>query len=477
MFTDGAISKVYNTSVKTFVYKLLALCIFVIPFNQALSQDESTLTYSEYLKIVLEEHPIIKTAELNTDFGEASMLYANGLLDPLISASWKQKDFDKKLYYQMYDGKLDIPTRYGVSLLAGYDNTDGQFLNPQNFLQPDGLFFVGLEVDLLQGLLVNERSATLDKAEIISRMSENQRQLEVLELLYQAIENYFDWQMYYEIDKTLDSNRILSQTYLNITKLSFENGEKTAMDTLEAFLQYQDVIAMRQKNQIKLLKSRLKIENFLWLDDEPVNLREEITPENINTELATNVEDLDVVVSSHPKLLTLNNKREMLEVEQSLKSQKLLPKLKAKYNPLLGVNDNPVNEIASANNFTFGIGFSMPLLFRSARGDVELAEIKLKEIDFKIENEYQQLRNKINASWAKQSLLFQQTDLLQRNVEGYRALLDGERIKFDLGESTVFLVNKRQEKYIDSQIKLIKTQIDQNKAALEFYYNTNAINN
>jgi hypothetical protein len=41
----------------------------------------------------------------------------------------------------------------------------------------------------------------------------------------------------------------------------------------------------------------------------------------------------------------------------------------------------------------------------------------------------------------------------------------------------VFLVNKRQEKYIDSQIKLIKTQIDQNKAALEFYYNTNAINN
>ena len=475
MFTDRNISHFSRFFQRAFICLLALFVVQVFSTESAYSQDENTLTYSEYLKIVLEEHPIIKTAELNTDFGEASMLYANGLLDPLISASWKQKDFDKKLYYQIYGGKLDIPTRYGVSVVAGYDNTDGQFLNPQNFSQPDGLFFLGLEVDLLQGLLVNERSATLDKAEIISRMSENQRQLEVLELLYQAIENYFDWQMYYEIDKILDSNTVLSQTYLNITKVSFENGEKTAMDTLEAFLQYQDVIAMRQKNQIKLLKSKLKIENFLWLDDEPVNLREETTPEDINTELANNVDDIDAAVSSHPKLLTLNNKREMLEVEQSLKSQKLLPKLKAKYNPLLRVNDNPVNEIASANNYTFGIGFSMPLLFRSARGDVELAEIKLKEIDFKIENEYQQLRNKINASWARQSILFQQTDLLQNNVQGYRALLDGERIKFDLGESSVFLVNKRQEKYIDSQIKLIKTQIEQNKAALEFYYNTNAI--
>lgn len=475
MFTQCDISYTFRNIKRPFVFLFVLIIALAVTTENSYSQDENTLTYSEYLKIVIEEHPVIKTAELNTDFGEASMLYANGLLDPLISASWKQKDFDKKLYYQIYGGKLDIPTRYGVSVVAGYDNTDGQFLNPQNFTQQDGLFFVGLEVDLLQGLLVNERSATLDKAEIISRMSENQRQLEVLELLYQAIENYFDWQMYYEIDKILDSNIVLSQTYLNITKVSYENGEKTAMDTLEAFLQYQDVIAMRQKNQIKLLKSRLKIENFLWLDDEPVNLRDETTPEDINTELANNVEDIDAVVASHPKLLTLNNKREMLEVEQSLKSQKLLPKLKAKYNPLLRVNDNPVNEIASANNFTFGIGFSMPLLFRSARGDVELAEIKLKEIDFKIENEYQQLRNKINASWARQSILYQQTDLLQNNVQGYRALLDGERIKFDLGESSVFLVNKRQEKYIDSQIKLIKTQIEQNKAALEFYYNTNAI--
>lgn len=475
MFTESAISNYYSTYIKVFI--LFILSIFLVPYSQVYSQNDNTLTYSEYLKIVLEEHPIIKTAELNTDFGEARMLYANGLLDPLITASWKQKDFDKKLYYQIYGGKLDLPTRYGVSVVAGYDNTDGQFLNPQNSSQPDGLFYVGLEVDLLQGLLVNERSATLDKADIILEMSENERQLEILELLYQAIENYFNWQMYNEINTTLDSNIALSQLYFSNTKISFENGEKTAIDTLEAFLQYQDVVAMQQKNQIKLLSSRLKIENFLWLDDEPINLNENTKPEEINITLANNVIDVDAAVTSHPKLRALNNKREMLEVEQSLKSQKLLPKLKAKYNPLLQVNDNPFNEIASMNNYTFGIGFSMPLLFRSARGNVELAEIKLKEIDYNIDNEIQKMRNKITASWAKQNLLFEQSDLLQRNVEGYKALLDGEQIKFDLGESSVFLLNKRQEKYIDSQIKLIKTQIEQNKAALEFYYNTNSINN
>lgn len=117
----------------------------------------------------------------------------------------------------------------------------------------------------------------------------------------------------------------------------------------------------------------------------------------------------------------------------------------------------------------------MPLLLRSEKADIVRGEIKIQETELDIQNKTNELQNKIENSWHQQKLLQDQIVLLNLNVENYRRLLDGEQEKYNFGESSVFLLNKRQEKYIDGRLKLIKIHIKQQIELLNFLYYSNQL--
>ena len=122
-----------------------------------------------------------------------------------------------------------------------------------------------------------------------------------------------------------------------------------------------------------------------------------------------------------------------------------------------------------------GIDFSMPLLFRSARADVQMGEVKLQEIALEIQNKRNELQNKIENSRQQQLIITEQIALQNRSNEGYRLLLEGENDKFFYGESSVFILNKRQEKYLDGRLKLIDLQVKLQRELLDYLYYTNAL--
>lgn len=117
----------------------------------------------------------------------------------------------------------------------------------------------------------------------------------------------------------------------------------------------------------------------------------------------------------------------------------------------------------------------MPLLLRSEKADIVRGEIKIQETELDIQNKTNELQNKIENSWHQQKLLQDQIVLLNLNVENYRRLLDGEQEKYNFGESSVFLLNKRQEKYIDGRLKLIEIHIKQQIELLNFLYYSNQL--
>lgn len=68
-----------------------------------------------------------------------------------------------------------------------------------------------------------------------------------------------------------------------------------------------------------------------------------------------------------------------------------------------------------------------------------------------------------------------QLNLLQQNNEGYLLLLEAENEKFNFGESSVFLLNKRQEKLIEGRIKFIKQNTKLNAEMLFLIYSINGL--
>ncbi|MEL7020134.1 MAG: TolC family protein [Bacteroidota bacterium] len=435
-----------------------------------------TLTYEAYVSNIYQYHPVAKQAELPLRVAKSVALAARGQLDPLLRADWNEKGFDDKLYYRRYQANLRIPTTLGIDVVGGYENTTGVFLNPENNTDEYGLWSLGVEVNLLQGLITNERRTALQQAAIFQNMARNERQLILNNLIYDAATAYVEWQQYYAFQSVLAENIELAENYRNITRQSFEAGEKTAMDTLEAGLLYQDAVLLAQKNEQVLAKARQQVENYLWVGDKYVELPINTQPQTLESPLFSIAERLsDINLSNHPEILSTLNKLSYLEIEQRLKREKLKPKLKAKYNPLVATSENSLSPNLSLSDYKWGFDFAMPLLLREARAGVQEGQIKLEDTALKLDNKRNELRNKVEASWLQQRSLQQQQQLLSQNVERYRLLLEGEREKLRFGESSIFLLNKRQEKYVDGQLKVIKMASKQQLECLNFLYFSNQL--
>jgi outer membrane protein TolC len=455
----------------------IAVCWFMFLAGCNAQSDSIILTYDEYMISILAYHPVAKQADLKLKLAKAEKLAARGNFDPVLTSGWNQKNFDDKRYYRQFQNKLQVPTRLGIDIVGGYENTSGVFLNPENKTDDFGLWNIGVEVNLLQGLLVDERRTALKQAEIFQRLAENQKQIIINELLYIASLAYLDWQKNYSIQQAIEENIEIADTYFENTRQSFYSGEKTAIDTLEAFIMAQDAKALLQANLVAIVKSRQNVENYLWFKDLPLELEPNTQPEDYTAAIfeINTINDIPTMVNSHPQILEKINKQSYLEVEQRMKREKLKPKLKAKYNPLIATSENSVAPIYSFSDYKWGIDFSMPLFLRSERANIERGLVKIEEITLSISDKRNELQNKIEGSLQQQAILQQQIILQTQNVDGYRQLLQAENEKFRYGESSVFLLNKRQEKYIDGQMKLIELNIKFQKELLNFLYYSNQL--
>lgn len=454
--------------------------IFAIILNFSMlsfaQNDTLVLSYDEYINYVVNHHPLFENANLKLEQGEATIIAAKGNFDPVLSSNFKEKNLSDDLYYRQFEGKLVYPTPLGIDVVAGYQNNSGVYLNPENRTDDFGLWNVGLEINVLQGLWINERRTQLRQARIFNEMAANERAIAINDLLYNAITAYINWQQYEEIQEALNENIAISETYYLNTTESFLGGEKTGMDTLEAYILYQDAIIFAQKNELNLRKARVNASNFLWQGDQPVLIASGVIPSELDElDLPLPNFDISTIDQNHPVIQAAINKLSYLEVERRLKKEKFKPKLKLKFNPLLTTMDDSVVPTYSTNDYKWGIDFSMPLYYRSERGNLQLSQIKIETAQNELANKRNELVNKSTNSLQLQEILRDQIVLLEQNVERYALLLAGEEEKFLFGESSVFLLNKRQEKFFQSQIKLIETKAKLESEKLYYLYLTNTL--
>lgn len=438
---------------------------FILIFSQQNAQDqlEPVMSLSEYLGYVKTYHPIVKQANLVINNSEAKLLKARGAFDPKIEVDYDKKLFKEKEYYNKLNGAFKIPTWYGVEFKGTFEQNDGLFLNPENDVPLEGLYSAGVSVSLARDLLTNDRMASLKQAKFFREQAKEDQQILVNKILYDASLAYFNWLKTYNEKIVFKDFLQNASIRFNLTKRAFEEGEKPGIDTLEAGITLTTRKLNLEKARIKLIKSSLELSNFLWLNDNtPIELKDNIIPDintfnsidkTFNIALFNN-EDFDI--ENHPKIKSLGFKVESLNVERKLKMNNLLPRIDVQYN-FLSPNGDQINSF-NTNNYKAGINFSMPLFVRKERGDLKLAKIKLQDQILETEATRVIIKNKIDAIMQELESFIIQSDYTANNVRDYSVLLKAEERKFFLGESSLFLVNYREEKFIDSKLKAIKLE-------------------
>ncbi|MCB0636127.1 MAG: TolC family protein, partial [Lewinella sp.] len=99
-----------------------------------------------------------------------------------------------------------------------------------------------------------------------------------------------------------------------------------------------------------------------------------------------------------------------------------------------------------------------------------LADLKITETTWQLNQKRQELEAKLLGYWQEYQLRRDQVNLAGEMVANYQTLLQVEQTKFQLGESSVFLLNSRQQKLLEAQLKLLKAQAELQKAAVSLQW-------
>jgi outer membrane protein TolC len=268
----------------------------------------------------------------------------------------------------------------------------------------------------------------------------------------------------------------LAEDRFQLVKSSFLQGDKPAIDTLESLIQIQNRKLQLSEVRVEFRNAALFLSNFLWFEDlTPVEVSEELRPESLEAdwnflEEKPSPEFLNSISETHPELQSILVKQQQLDIKERLKREQFKPNLRFNYNFLGSGFDltddastqSDVNALVT-ENYKWGVQLSYPLLLRKERGGLELVKIEQLENQYKFGEKQLTIANKINAIYQQLEMVFGQTIILASMVVNYEVLLAAEFEMFDIGESSIFLINTREQKLIDSQMKLNKLQSEYQK--------------
>ena len=440
----------------------IIIIAILISIPQCFAQNESMqiFTLDSFIQQVKQFHPLAKQADIQIDKALAELMSARGAFDPAIELDASRKTFNGKNYYYYTNPQLVVPLPVG-NIKTGIENNGGDYITTE--VTKGKTSYLGIELPLAKGLLLDKRRAVLQQAKILRNQSEQERLLMFNNLLYEANITYWQWAASYQQYIAYTKFTEVAGNRMRLVRIAFANGDRAMADTIEAYTQIQNYQLLQADALLKLNNAKLEMANYLWLANyNGYQLPPNYSPEVLNitnNSIYKNIDDLLAQsATQNPNLLIYNYKLSSLDVERKLKFQSLLPYLSIKanllnkdYYALKGISANFME-----NNYKWGIDFRIPLFLREARGDYKKAQLKIKETNFELMNKRQETENKIRSYFMEFYALVAQQQTAQNMYKNYQSLLRTEELKFAQGESSLFIVNTRETKLIE----ILQKQID-----------------
>jgi outer membrane protein TolC len=441
---------------------LSTLLLFLFTLHPAAAQNY--LTYEAAIAWALENHPVAITANAVEARGAAEALSARAMLDPKFDLNYDRKDFKGTEYFDYGQAELSWQSPLAVKISGGYQVAEGTFLNDERTIPTAGQAYLAIKLPLLRGLLIDATRIGLRRGELAE---DRQRALANVirnELRYDLAVRYLEWVFALQAVEINQEIADFIAIRLENTRQYFQLGDKPAIDTLEASvalgLQLQTIL----QAQVDADLARGALSELYW----PLEA----------TDLPVLTSDLLTVIpvfttwQNHPELNQLSLLLTDASLARDLKREELKPELNLSYYLLGDGFAIPETQGGSAFSeaYKFGVTASYPLLNRKARAGVQLGELKVIESEAKLAGKQQSLEVKANAYANAVAVYTEQLIAVDLLVEQAGQLLSAERELFNLGESTQFIVNGREQSFLKAQLTAAKLAFARSKAVAVYRY-------
>ncbi len=441
---------------------IFGLCFCV---STQLWSQENIMRPEVFIMQVLEGHPLAKQAKLIPEFAQTYVLKARGGFDPKLAYDLSQKYYGNKMYYSLSDAQLKVPTWYGLSFQTGLEQNRGTYLDPQELTPQNGLWYGGLSAQIGNGLLIDERRAELQKANVYLQSSQLEQRLALNELLMEAGYAYWDWYLQYNSGQVLQEALAIGAIRLEAMRQMAELGDRPFIDTVEAAIQFQTRAAALADQEAKLAAATAFLNRYLWKPDgTPLELDSRTQPLSAATLVGQAPKPIytgtvDSLVEQHPYLGILAYQLDVLAIEKRYNQEQLKPQIELKYNFLNEpIQYNPLAQF-SINDYKWGVSAQMPLFLRKERAAVQQTKLKIEQTTFERQDRRAELTAKLLSTRAEYLNAQKQLAIFTANAASTRMLLEAELNLFETGESSLFMVNMRESAAFVAALKVFEYQV------------------
>lgn len=320
------------------------------------------------------------------------------------------------------------------------------------------------------------------QAELAQNMAVAQRELLLNDLLLEAGFAYWNWFSAHNTARVYADAVDLAYARLEAVKLTTALGDRPNIDTLEASIQLQTRKLQFQEAQLAQRNATAQLSVHLWLEGEvPMTVNPLSVPPSSKLFSAiapdsTIMVGLDEQIESHPSLGKQTIRIQSAEIDERWKREQLKPQVDLKYNALSEYLGNAEATGFNANDYALGIAIRMPIFLRKERGDLAIAALKIEEYQMGLAVKRRDLWLKTRMALNDWSLTAQQLSFFEGTTRDYESLLAAERELFTKGESSLFLVNNRESKYVNAQVKLIELIAKNKLAELKTFHSLASLN-
>ncbi|MBZ2184568.1 MAG: TolC family protein [Bryobacter sp.] len=433
------------------------------PLNNRLSNSKAPietrmLTLESVLESVNKHYPPLRAALLERPLAEAEVLNQQGRFDLVLRSRLETQNFG---FYQneRFDIGIEQPTTlWGATLFSGYSISRGRYpdYDGKAVTNEAGQYRAGARVPLARDRVIDNRRADLGKARIGLRLADLSIDQQRLTILQSATRRYWDW--------VAAGRRLLIANTLLDVALGRDSilSEAVKIGALPQFeqLDNQRIVLQRRNNVVEARRSleNAAIELSLFLRDDQ---GQPLVPESDKllpgfpdpAELTESqiFEDMTAALNRRPDVLRFMFQRDQVEIDKRLAQNQRLPNVDLFTEYLREFGAGPVKR--GPNDLRVGILFDLPLQRRQATARLENAEARLGQIRQRLQFQRDQVSADVRDAASAVRAAYERSLVLTQELQVTRDVEAAERLRFELGDSTLFVLNLREQATAEAAVR------------------------
>ncbi len=429
--------------------------------------DRGELTNVAFIQTVDAFYPQIGAADARRRIASARRLEVQGVFDPTLTTlngyAWMQNtsrfaELKKVLYNQPV---FELPLRNGIRLLSTYRFNPRSAQSPYIETGKGGEWAGGVMVPLARGLWINERNINEKIAKIGEPLATQTFTQTRLDLLLRASLSYWNWvgtQRKMQVARRLVQ---LSTILVDAASRRAAQGDLPRIEVTEAEEDFQRRKADQIAVELEFKKATYDLAVFLFdAQGNPMPFLDEFnvprdwpTPQEYSDEQLKN--SVNQAVAKRPELRRIALQKDQQHAQLKLAKNDILPQADALYTQGYDTGGSGIGNVFRAQ-----VQFSQPLYMRAARGRIKSARFGLEALENELRAERQRIIADVMTAGAAINAAHQRFLAVTTQAQKSEQVYQGERKRFEYGDSTVFLVTQRERQLFDAKIRLIDTQIE-----------------